>query len=95
MFDGSFAGNMVWPTITLTPPLLLLAVWSIAIKGYALWVSARATQKWWFIALLVINTAGILEVVYLVWFAPANRLTNFFRSSKVSAPAEHSSSPQA
>jgi hypothetical protein len=93
MHDLGFP-TVFWPFFALAPFFLLLAVWSVVIKGYALWVSARAEQNKWFIALLVINTAGILEVVYLIWFAPANRLTNFFRSSKVNVPAEHSSSPQ-
>ena len=46
--------------------VLLIAV--IALKGYALWHAARRSEKWWFIAILVINTAGILEIVYLVFF---------------------------
>lgn len=52
-------------------PLLVLAlVWTIVIKGYALWHAARNGQKGWFIALLVINTVGVLEIVYLLWFRP-------------------------
>lgn len=43
----------------------LLALWSIPWKGWALWRSARLGQKPWFIALLVLNTAGILEIIYL------------------------------
>lgn len=48
--------------------LVALIVWSIVIKGYALWHAARSGQTKWFIALLIINTLGILEIVYLVWF---------------------------
>ena len=40
----------------------------IALKGYALWYAAKRSEKWWFIAILLINTAGILEIVYLVFF---------------------------
>lgn len=43
--------------------ILLLA--TIALKGYALWYAARRDEKGWFIALLLINTMGILELVYL------------------------------
>ena len=50
------------------PLIVILAFWTIVIKGYALWNAARGGQKWWFIALLVINTVGLLEIVYLVWF---------------------------
>jgi hypothetical protein len=45
--------------------LLLLAV--LALKGYALWHAARRSEKWWFIALLIINTMGILELIYLIF----------------------------
>lgn len=43
----------------------LLALWSIFWKGLALWHASRRNQPYWFVALLVINTAGILEIVYL------------------------------
>lgn len=52
------------------PLILVIALWTIVLKGYALWHAARGSQKWWFIALLVINTIGILEIVYLIWFRP-------------------------
>lgn len=44
---------------------LALAIVIIALKGYALWHAAKRDEKGWFIALLIINTAGILELVYL------------------------------
>jgi hypothetical protein len=43
----------------------LISLIIIPIKGYALWTSARRNEKWWFIALLVINTLAILELIYL------------------------------
>ena len=52
--------------------LFLMVIFVIVLKGYSLWCAARAGQKWWFIALLVLNTLGILEVVYLIWFRPKN-----------------------
>lgn len=58
--------------LALIPFLIVIAVWTIAIKGYALWHAARNGQKEWFVAILVINTLGILEVLYLVWFRPKN-----------------------
>ena len=54
------------------PLILVVALWTIVLKGYALWHSARADQRWWFVAFLVINTIGILEIVYLIWFRPKN-----------------------
>lgn len=52
-------------------PLILVAVvWTIVLKGFALWHAARGSQKWWFIILLIVNTLGILEIIYLIWFRP-------------------------
>ncbi len=48
---------------------LLLFAWVFVWKGLALWKSARAGSKWWFIALLVINTVGILEILYIYVFS--------------------------
>ena len=50
---------------TFGPLLFLLVIWSIFWKGLALWHSGQRTQAGWFIALLIINTAGILEIIYL------------------------------
>lgn len=49
--------------------VLAIVIWSIAWKGVALWHSARRSEKGWFVALLVINTVGILDIVYLVFVA--------------------------
>lgn len=58
-------------TLIISSPLALslLIVWSLAWKGVALWKSARRGNKKWFVALLVINTAGILEMVYIFIFS--------------------------
>ena len=46
--------------------LLLAAIaWSLTWKGIALWKCARNNQLTTFIALLVINTLGIFEIVYI------------------------------
>lgn len=45
----------------------LAVVWSLIWKGLALWKSAEKKQKIWFIAILVINTLGLLEIIYLLW----------------------------
>jgi methionyl-tRNA synthetase len=47
----------------------ILYIWSIVWKGLALWRAARSGQRNWFIAMLVINLLGILEIVYLLFFA--------------------------
>ena len=45
--------------------LLLLVLWSIFWKGLALWHSARRGESVWFVVLLIVNTGGILEIIYL------------------------------
>lgn len=47
----------------------VLLVWTLIWKGFALWRAANKQQKYWFIAMLVLNTAGILEIVYLFVFS--------------------------
>ncbi len=47
------------------PLALVLIVWAFFWKGMALWYSAKRGDRGWFIALLLINTLGILEIVYL------------------------------
>lgn len=47
--------------------LSILLAWSLVWKGLALWRSARLGQKNWFIALLLLNTVGILEIIYLFY----------------------------
>ena len=76
----------------LLPVILIVALWTVIIKGYALWHAARNSQKGWFIALLVINTLGILEIIYLVWFRPISPHST--HSHTAHTPA-HDSSAQA
>ena len=46
----------------------ILIVWSLIWKGIALWKAARNNEKYWYVALLVINTVGILEIIYILFF---------------------------
>jgi len=52
-----------------TPILLLILAWVLPWKGVALWKAAKNGHKWWFIALLVVNTLAILEIIYIFYFA--------------------------
>ena len=49
--------------------LLLITLWVAPWKGVALWKSARNKQTKWFIALLVLNTLAILEIIYIFFFS--------------------------
>jgi len=61
----------------------VLMLWSLFWKAWALWVAARRGEKIWFGVMLVVNTVGILEILYIYVFskdkAPAvikNVMTN-------------------
>lgn len=49
--------------------LPLVGVWVIIWKGMSLWRAARRGDSNWFIALLVVNTLGILEILYIYVFS--------------------------
>jgi hypothetical protein len=58
--------------------LVPLMLWSLVWKGWALWKAAKNNSIPWFVALLVINTLGILEILYIFVFGKgkqANVLT--------------------
>ncbi|MBI2621381.1 MAG: hypothetical protein HYW63_01890 [Candidatus Levybacteria bacterium] len=67
--------NFLSPVPQLNPLILMaLLIWSMFWKILALWRASKGDQKYWFIALLLLNTFGILEIVYLFRFAK-NKLT--------------------
>jgi hypothetical protein len=45
---------------------LAIALWEMAWKGMALWRASQKSQKPWFIALLIVNTIGLLPIIYLL-----------------------------
>ena len=48
----------------------LLVLWSAIWKGIALWKAARRDHMGWYVALFIIPTAGLLEVIYVFAVAP-------------------------
>jgi len=48
--------------------LIVVLIWSLTWKGIAMWRAARNNQKKWFIAILIINLFGLVEVLYLLFF---------------------------
>ena len=54
----------------INPYLLgVILIWIVVWKGLALWKAARKGSGVWFIVLLVINTMGILEMLYIYIFS--------------------------
>jgi len=51
----------------------LILLWILPWKGFALWKSAKNNHKKWFIALLLLNTMAILEIIYIFYFSHEKR----------------------
>ena len=62
-----FGNTMMFP-FPIMFSLLLLLSWTIILKGVALWKAARNDQLLWFIFILLLSTAGILPIIYLLFF---------------------------
>ena len=45
-----------------------VAIWEMIWKGIALWKTGRNNHMSWFLAIFIFNTAGILPIIYLVFF---------------------------
>ncbi|MFT4309712.1 MAG: DUF5652 family protein [Candidatus Woesearchaeota archaeon] len=52
------ATQLVW--------IIPLLIWEGVWKGIALWHSARNKHLAWFIVLFIMNTAGLLPIIYLL-----------------------------
>ena len=38
----------------------------VALKGFVLWRASKNNHKIWFVAVLFLNTLGIVEIIYLL-----------------------------
>lgn len=48
--------------------LLLAVIWEMIWKGIAMWKAARNGHKVWFVCILILNTLGILPIIYLLLY---------------------------
>ena len=53
--------------------LVIILIWSLIWKGFALWRAARNNSAIWFVIFLVVNTLGILEILYLFVFSESRK----------------------
>lgn len=62
----------------LVHPFFLTAVvlWTLPWKGVALWRAAKRGEMKWFIVLLVVNTLGVLEIIYIFFFSKKSSRPN-------------------
>lgn len=55
-----------WLTIHI---LIAILLWTFPWKAWALWLAAKRGDIWWFLALLLLNTLALLEIVYIFFVA--------------------------
>ena len=67
--------------------VLLVVIWSLLWKGLALWRAAKRGDMWWFVAFLLLNTLGILEIIYLFAVTGA-KISDFTKSTTHTPPAQ-------
>ncbi len=59
--------------------VVFIIVWSIIWKAIALWHAARNNHKIWYVVMIVVNTFGILEIIYIVFVSKSlNRPTGSY-----------------
>ncbi len=54
--------------------IILFVIWDVYWRAHALWLAAKRSEKGWFIALLIVNSIGILPIYYL-------HKNNYFKKS--------------
>lgn len=67
---SSYLGMPLETTIIIVAIIFsFIMIWSLVWKGLALWESVKKNHKIWFILLLILNTVGILEILYIYVFS--------------------------
>jgi len=62
--------------------MILAAVWTLVWKGLALWKAARLDHRGWFVVLLIINTLGILDILYIYIFSDKKKMKKIIEPAK-------------
>ena len=48
--------------------IVIFTLWDLAWKGIAMWDAVNRKSKLWFVMLLIINSAGIVPILYLLYY---------------------------
>jgi len=64
-----FAQNGFEFTPTVMAIFIAISIWSLAWKGIALWKAAQLHHLNWFVVILILNTFGILDIIYIYFVA--------------------------
>ena len=73
--------------------LILLLLWTLPWKGVALWRASHRREKKGFIALLILNTLAILEILYIFVFSKRPAKASAEENEKLSRPGPDSPPP--
>ena len=66
-------GDMLGISVTTVLVLVvIISVWTLIWKGFALWKAVNKKSVSWFIVFLIFNTVGILEILYIFVFSKIN-----------------------
>lgn len=60
--------------LTIWVIIVLVTIWEAIWKGIGLWKSAGRKQLAWFVVMFIINSAGILPIIYIYFFQKKRRL---------------------
>jgi len=58
--DPQLMGNLYW--------IIPLVIWDLVWKAFGMWHSARNKQPVWFFFIFIINSLGILPILYIYFF---------------------------
>jgi len=62
--------------------LVIYSLYTLTLKGFALWKAAKNSNKYWFVAILIINLFGIPELLYIFIFSKRSISFSFLHSQK-------------
>lgn len=57
-------GTVIASIAGMTTLLIVVIAWTMIWKGLAMWKAARSGAKIWFVVLLLVNTLGLLDILY-------------------------------
>lgn len=65
-FDQILTNQGVIIPPELKPVIAIIVLIELVLKGFALWRAAKRGDKAWYIAILVLNTLGLVPLIYLL-----------------------------
>ena len=68
--------------------MIAVAFWDLIWKGIALWRAAKRREVGWFVALLLLNTAGVLPILYLLFTSDPDKKTGIVKIEHPAAKEE-------